>query len=85
LILDDALSSVDNQTATAILNNLSGGIKRKTVIFITHQLSAAAVADRIFVMDKGKIVQTGIHAELLQQPGLYRTLWNQHQVEELLH
>ncbi|TFI54828.1 ABC transporter ATP-binding protein [Mastigocladus laminosus UU774] len=85
LILDDALSSVDNQTATAILNNLSGGTKRKTVIFITHQLSAAAVADRIFVMDKGKIVQTGTQAELLQQPGLYRTLWSQHQVQELLY
>jgi ATP-binding cassette, subfamily B, multidrug efflux pump len=85
LILDDALSSVDNQTATAILNNLSGGIHRKTVIFITHQLSAAAAADRIFVMDKGKIVQIGTHAELIQQQGLYRTLWSQHQVEELLH
>ncbi|NMG05487.1 ABC transporter ATP-binding protein [Brasilonema sp. UFV-L1] len=85
LILDDALSSVDNQTATAILRNLSGGTQRKTVIFITHQLSAAATADRIFVMDKGKIVQTGTQIELLQQPGLYRTLWSQHQIEELLH
>ncbi|AKG22758.1 ABC transporter ATP-binding protein [Calothrix sp. 336/3] len=85
LILDDALSSVDNQTATAILNNLSQGTKRKTVIFITHQLSAAAVADRIFVMDKGRIVQVGTQSELLQEPGLYRTLWSQHQVEELLH
>lgn len=85
LILDDALSSVDNQTATAILRNLSSGTQRKTVIFITHQLSAAAAADRIFVMDKGKIVQTGTQIELLQQPGLYRTLWSQHQVEELLH
>ena len=85
LILDDALSSVDNQTATAILNNLSKGKKRKTVIFITHQLSAAASADKIFVMDKGKIVQVGTQEELIQQPGLYRTLWGQHQVEELLH
>lgn len=85
LILDDALSSVDNQTATAILKNLSKGTQRKTVIFITHQLSAAASADRIFVMDKGKIVQTGTQEELIQQPGLYRTLWGQHQVEELLH
>ncbi|QMS87119.1 ABC transporter ATP-binding protein [Nostoc edaphicum CCNP1411] len=84
LILDDALSSVDNQTATQILNNLSGGTERKTVIFITHQLSAAAAADRIFVMEKGKIVQIGNHLELLQQQGLYRTLWSQHQVEELL-
>ena len=85
LILDDALSSVDNQTATKILKNLSSGTKRKTVIFITHQLSAAAAADRIFVMEKGKIVQTGTQIELLQQPGLYRDLWSQHQVEELLH
>ncbi|BAZ23661.1 ABC transporter-related protein [Kalymmatonema gypsitolerans NIES-4073] len=85
LILDDALSSVDNQTATAILRNLSGGTQRKTVVFITHQLSAAAAADRILVMDKGQIVQTGTQIELLQQPGLYRTLWSQHQVEELLH
>ena len=85
LILDDALSSVDNQTATQILKNLSSGTKRKTVVFITHQLSAAAAADRIFVMEKGKIVQTGTQIELLQQPGLYRDLWSQHQVEELLH
>ncbi|MEH2022736.1 ABC transporter ATP-binding protein [Nostoc sp.] len=84
LILDDALSSVDNQTATQILKNLSGGTERKTVIFITHQLSAAAGADRIFVMEKGKIIQIGNHLELLQQQGLYRTLWSQHQVEELL-
>lgn len=84
LILDDALSSVDNQTATAILRNLSSGTRQKTVIFITHQLSAAAAADRIFVMDKGKIVQIGSQIELLQQPGLYRQLWSQHQVEELL-
>ncbi|MEH2115756.1 ABC transporter ATP-binding protein [Nostoc sp.] len=85
LILDDALSSVDNQTAAQILKNLSDGTERKTVIFITHQLSAAAIADRIFVMEKGKIVQIGNHLELVKQQGLYRTLWSQHQVEELLH
>jgi ATP-binding cassette subfamily B multidrug efflux pump len=85
LILDDALSSVDNQTATAILHNLSGGTQKKTVIFITHQLSAAAAADRIFVMEKGRIVQIGTHSDLVQKEGLYRILWSQHQVEELLH
>ena len=84
LILDDALSSVDNQTATAILKNLVQGIQRKTVIFISHQLSATATADRIFVMDAGQIVQTGTHDQLLQQTGLYRSLWNQHQLQEIL-
>ena len=84
LILDDALSSVDNQTATQILENLSEGTQRKTVIFISHQLSAAATADRIFVMDAGSIVQSGTHTELLASPGLYRSLWNQHHLEELL-
>ncbi|MDB9445682.1 ABC transporter ATP-binding protein [Anabaena sp. CS-542/02] len=85
LILDDALSSVDNQTATKIIRNLTSKGSRKTIIFITHQLSAAAAADRIFVMDKGKIVQIGNHSELLQTDGLYKKLWHQHQVEELLH
>lgn len=84
LILDDALSSVDNQTATAILENLSTGTQRKTVVFISHQMSAAAMCDRIFVMDNGEIVQSGTHAELVQQPGLYQSLWNQQKLEELL-
>jgi ATP-binding cassette, subfamily B, multidrug efflux pump len=84
LILDDALSSVDNQTATAILQNLSTGTERKTVVFISHQMSAAATCDRIFVMDKGEIVQSGTHAQLLQQSGLYQSLWNQQKLEELL-
>lgn len=84
LILDDSLSSVDNETATNILNNLSQGTQRKTVIFISHQLSAAATADRIFVMDKGQITQIGTHAELLEESGIYRSLWNQHQLEEIL-
>lgn len=84
LILDDALSSVDNQTATNILQNLTKGTQRKTVIFISHQMSAAATADRIFVMERGKIVQVGTHKELVEKTGLYQTLWNQQKFEELL-
>jgi ATP-binding cassette subfamily B protein len=84
LILDDALSSVDNQTATEILNYLSTDTQRKTVVFISHQLSAAAIADQIFVMDQGAIVQRGTHEDLVQQPGLYQTLWNQQKLEEQL-
>ncbi|MBE9039540.1 ABC transporter ATP-binding protein [Oscillatoriales cyanobacterium LEGE 11467] len=84
LILDDALSSVDNQTATDILKNLSTQTQRKTVIFISHQMSAAATADRIFVMERGKIVQTGTHAELIGEKGLYQSLWEIQKFEELL-
>jgi ATP-binding cassette, subfamily B, multidrug efflux pump len=84
LILDDALSSVDNQTAATILQNLAEGTQRKTVLFVSHQLSAAALADRILVMDKGEIVQSGSHNELIDQPGLYQWLWSQNQLEEML-
>lgn len=83
LILDDALSSVDNQTATQILRQLSQK-RHQTVIFISHQLSAAAQADRILVMEQGTIVQSGTHEELLQRSGLYQTLWQQHQLEKVL-
>ncbi|WP_434686448.1 ABC transporter ATP-binding protein [Pseudanabaena minima] len=78
LVLDDALSSVDNQTATGILGNLP---KNKTVIFITHNLSAASTCDRIILMDAGKIVQVGTHTELLAESQLYQKLWNQHKLE----
>ncbi|MCW6036994.1 ABC transporter ATP-binding protein/permease [Spirulina subsalsa FACHB-351] len=84
LILDDALSSVDNKTATDILDFLSQGTARQTVIFISHQLSAAATADRIFVMDQGQIVQKGSHQELVEQVGPYKHLWQQQQLEKVL-
>ena len=81
LVLDDALSSVDNQTATGILDNLP---RNKTVIFITHNLSAASTCDRIILMDAGKVVQVGTHIELLTESTLYQKLWNQHKLEAAL-
>ncbi len=83
IILDDCLASVDNQTATEILANFSNQ-KGKTIVFISHQLSAAAKANRIFVMEKGRIVQIGTHKELLQQEGIYQFLWQQNQLEKIL-
>ncbi len=83
LILDDALSSVDNQTATKILQELAQ--QQKTVIFISHQMSAAAICDRILVMDHGTIVQEGPHADLIEKPGLYQSLWNKQKLEANLN
>ncbi len=84
LVLDDALASVDNQTATQILQSLQAKPNRQTIIFITHQLSAAALADRILVMNQGSIVQTGHHSDLIQTPGLYQKLWQQYQMKSQL-
>jgi len=81
LVLDDALSSVDNQTATGILGNLP---QNKTVLFITHNLSAASTCDRIILMDAGRIVQVGTHTELLTDSPLYQKLWNQHKLESAI-
>lgn len=84
LILDDALASVDNRTATAILKELAGPERKRTVLFVTHQLSAAAIADRILVLNEGQLVQSGTHADLMAQSGLYGKLWEQQQLEQVL-
>ncbi len=81
LVLDDALSSVDNQTATNILVNLP---KHKTVIFITHKLSAAMNCDRILLLDRGRIEALGTHQELLATSATYNKLWQQYKLEETL-
>jgi ATP-binding cassette subfamily B protein len=82
LVLDDALASVDNSTAAAILTELRQQ-QRRTVLMISHQLSAAAACDRILVLDQGQLVQQGHHAELLNLDGTYRRLWEREQVERL--
>ncbi|MEM9566903.1 MAG: ABC transporter ATP-binding protein [Cyanobacteria bacterium P01_E01_bin.34] len=85
LVLDDSLSSVDNQTAQHILGHLSGDTRTKTVLFISHRLTAAAKADRILVMARGTIVQEGSHQRLLEQyDGLYSKLWHQQKLETAL-
>jgi len=75
LVLDDALSAVDGETESVILEALRERHGRATTLVIAHRLSTLAHADRIIVLDRGKIVQTGTHAELAAQPGLYRRLW----------
>lgn len=75
LVLDDALASVDNNTAAGILRSVREE-QRRTVVMISHQLSAAAACDRILVLEAGHLVQEGHHNDLLQQEGTYRRLWD---------
>jgi ATP-binding cassette, subfamily B, bacterial len=75
LVLDDALSAVDGETESLILDALKERHGRATTLVIAHRLSTLVHADRIIVLDRGRIVQTGTHAELASAEGLYRRLW----------
>ncbi len=75
LLLDDALSAVDNETEQRIIETLSARRGKRTTLLIAHRLSTLAHADQIIVMEKGRITQRGTHESLTNEDGLYQRLW----------
>lgn len=75
LVLDEATSAVDNETEAAIQRSLEVVSRGRTVILIAHRLSTVRHADRIWVLDRGRVVESGTHDELCQQGERYAALW----------
>ena len=82
MILDDSLSDVDGKTESNIIRNLNEYRKGRTNIIVAHRLSAVMQADKIIVLDGGKIVEEGTHNELMNIHGLYHDLFLEQQMKK---
>ena len=82
LIFDDCLSAVDTETEEKILSNLERVSKNKTTFIISHRVSSAKNADKIIVLDSGKIIQQGTHNQLITEKGYYKDLYEQQLLEK---
>jgi ATP-binding cassette, subfamily B, multidrug efflux pump len=84
LVLDDALSAVDTYTEEEILSRLRGVMRQRTSILVSHRISTVREADRIFVLDQGRIAERGTHVELVAANGLYAAMYRKQLLEEEL-
>jgi ATP-binding cassette subfamily B multidrug efflux pump len=84
LVLDDALSAVDTYTEEEILSRLRGVMRARTSLIVSHRVSTVRGADRIFVLDRGRIVERGTHGELVAAGGVYAAMHRRQLLEEEL-
>jgi ABC-type multidrug transport system fused ATPase/permease subunit len=77
LVMDEATSALDAPTERRVSRNLQERFRDETVFFVTHRLATVMGADRIMVMDGGRLVEVGPPQELLQREGLFATIWSQ--------
>ena len=82
LILDDALSAVDTKTESNILGHLRNHFGQRTIVIVSHRISAVQEADLILVLDEGHILEQGTHATLLQNDGMYADLYRKQLLEQ---
>ena len=75
IILDEATSSLDNESEKLVQESMDRLMKRRTALVIAHRLSTVRNASRIVVIDNGRIVEEGTHAELIRRRGLYARLY----------
>ena len=84
-ILDEATSSLDSKTEKIIIKNLLEKKTSKTLIIISHRLSSISSADKILVIENGRLIQEGNHGSLMQENGLYKEMWEKqkkHQIRD---
>lgn len=84
LLLDDTLAAVDTETERVILAELARHTEGKTTIIVTHRLACAQLADRIFVLDAGRIVEEGTEEELLARKGLYAEMYAKQRLRDAI-
>ncbi len=85
LVLDDPISQVDLETGNTIIDTITKMADSRTIIIVSHRLSAVRFADRIITLTMGRIVESGTHTELLQADQYYAKTYRLQEIEEVVH